>query len=431
MCPRCGGLGYLRVDVPVDDPGFGKLVPCRCKLTELADNRAAALRSESELGVLSRMTFETFVPDGLGQSPEKQANLRWAYEESCRFAQNPQGWLVLRGGYGCGKTHLAAAIANSCIERGIPAMFSTVPDLLDHLRATFAPSSTLLYDEKFEEVRTAPVLILDDLGTESSTAWAQEKLFQIVNYRYNAQLPTVITTNHELEEIPLRLRSRIVDLGLSRVVSITAPDYRRAGIAQDASELSSLSFHGQQTFNTFDLRRGEIADDEYSNLKRAVEISRAFAQDPRDWLILTGSYGCGKTHLAAAIANACTKAGRSALFVLVPDLLDHLRATFSPQSSTPFDRRFDEVRRSPLLVLDDLGIESATPWAREKLYQIFDYRYNARLPTLITTALRIEEVDPRLATRMLDVSRCTLFAILAPAYRGGVMPATNGRRRRR
>ncbi|MCJ7737126.1 MAG: ATP-binding protein [Anaerolineae bacterium] len=214
-------------------------------------------------------------------------------------------------------------------------------------------------------------------------------------------------------------------------MSITAPDYRRAGIAQDASELSTLSFHGQQTFNTFDLRRGEIADDEYSNLKRAVEISRAFAQDPRDWLILTGSYGCGKTHLVAAIANTCTNAGRSALFVLVPDLLDHLRATFSPQSSTPFDRRFDEVRRSPLLVLDDLGIESATPWAREKLYQIFDYRYNARLPTVITTALRIEEVDPRLATRMLDVSRCTLFAILAPAYRGGVMPATNGRRRRR
>jgi len=431
VCPICGGLGYLRVDVPVDDPDFGKLVPCRCRLAALADHRASVLRSESELGVLSRMTFGTFVPEGLGLAPEKQTNLRWAYEESCRFAQDPQGWLILRGGYGCGKTHLAAAIANSCIERGIPAMFTTVPDLLDHLRATFAPSSTSLYDEKFEEVRTAPVLILDDLGTESSTAWAQEKLFQIVNYRYNAQLPTVITTNHELEEIPLRLRSRIVDLGLARVVSITAPDYRRAGITQDTSELSTLALHGQQTFDTFELRRGEIADDEYDNLVRAVEIARSFAQKPCDWLILTGSYGCGKTHLAAAIANSCSKAGHSALFVLVPDLLDHLRATFSPQSATSFDRRFDEVRRSPLLILDDLGIESATPWAREKLYQIFDYRYNARSPTVITTALRIEEIDPRLATRMLDVGRCTLFAILAPAYRGGTIPAKNGQRRRR
>jgi len=71
------------------------------------------------------------------------------------------------------------------------------------------------------------------------------------------------------------------------------------------------------------------------------------------------------------------------------------------------------------LILDDLGTESATPWAREKLYQIFDYRYNARLPTIITTATPIEELDPRLAARMLDVSRCTIFAILVPPYRGG------------
>ena len=54
------------------------------------------------------------------------------------------------------------------------------------------------------------------------------------------------------------------------------------------------------------------------------------------------------------------------------------------------------------------------------MYQIFDYRYNARLPTVITTATPLEELDPRLATRMLDVSRCVPFVILAPAYRGGV-----------
>jgi len=430
VCPICKGLGYLRADVPVEHPDFGKLVPCRCRLTELAEQRAATLRSDSDLRVLSRMTFETFTHDGHGLPPDKQANLRWAYEEARSFAENPKGWLILRGGFGCGKTHLAAAIANFCIERGVAVLFATVPDLLDHLRATFAPNSSVLYDSRFDEVRTAPVLILDDLGTESGTSWAQEKLFQIINYRYNAQLPTVITTNHELEEIPLRLRSRLVDFGLARVVAITAPDYRRAGVAQDQSELSSLSLHSQQTFETFDLRRGEISDDEYANLKRALEIARVFAENPRDWLIFAGTYGCGKTHLAAAIANLYASAGRSALFVLVPDLLDHLRATFSPQSSTSFDRRFDEVRRSALLVLDDLGIESATPWAREKLYQIFDYRYNARLPTVITTAVPIEEIDPRLATRMLDVSRCTLFAIIAPAYRGGAIPSKAGRRRR-
>jgi DNA replication protein DnaC len=419
VCPFCGGLGYVRADAPVDHPDFGKLVPCTCQLAEVAQRRTEALRTLSDLDMLARMTFETFIPEAPGLSPDKQSNLHWAYEEARDFAQNPEGWLILKGGYGCGKTHLAAAIANACVERGQPVLFITVPDLLDHLRAAFAPTSASGYDARFEEVRTVPVLILDDLGTESATPWAQEKLFQIFNYRYNARLPTVITTNHELEEIALRLRSRLVDPDLARIVSITAPDYRRAGVAQDQSDLSSLSLHAYQTFETFDPRKGELSKGEEENLKQALSYARAFAEKPEGWLIFTGTYGCGKTHLAAAIANHNASEGRPALFVVVPDLLDHLRATFNPQSSVSFDQRFEEVRRAPLLVLDDLGTESATPWAREKLYQIFDYRYNARLPTVITTATPIEEIDPRLATRMLDVSLCTPFAILTPPYRGG------------
>ncbi|MEA3340585.1 MAG: ATP-binding protein, partial [Chloroflexota bacterium] len=173
------------------------------------------------------------------------------------------------------------------------------------------------------------------------------------------------------------------------------------------------------TFESFDLRKGELVREEAENLKRAFDIARGFADDPRAWLVFTGTYGVGKTHLAAAIANCRVQDGHPALFVVVPDLLDHLRATFNPQSTMTFFQQFEQVRRVPFLVLDDLGTESATPWAREKLYQIFDYRYNAQLPTVITTATPIEELDPRLATRMLDVSRCTLFGIVVPPYRGG------------
>jgi len=100
--------------------------------------------------------------------------------------------------------------------------------------------------------------------------------------------------------------------------------------------------------------------------------------------------------------------------------LDHLRATFSPSSEARFDKRFDEVRTSPFLVLDDLGTESASPWAQEKLYQLFNHRYNARLPTVITMSQAIDEVDARLRTRMLDVARCTVFGIIAPSYRGSL-----------
>ena len=97
------------------------------------------------------------------------------------------------------------------------------------------------------------------------------------------------------------------------------------------------------------------------------------------------------------------KQGEPVLFIVVPDLLDHLRATFNPSASgSRLDKRFDEVRTAPLLILDDLGTESATAWAREKLYQLFNYRYNARLPTVITSATHIDELEPRLAARLLD-----------------------------
>ncbi len=378
-----------------------------------------SLRALSDLDIMSAMTFETFIPEGHGLPPDKQTNLRWAYEEAHEFAQNPSGWLILKGGYGCGKTHLAAAIANACVEQGQPVLFITVPDLLDHLRAAFSPASATGYDARFEQVRKAPLLILDDLGVESRTPWAQEKLFQIFNYRYNARLATVITTNHELEEIPLRLRSRLVDLDIARIVSMTAPDYRRGGVSQDQSNLSTLNLHTNQTFENFDLRRGELDPEEQESLKEALDKARSFAQNPVGWLLFTGAYGCGKTHLAAATANYRVQHGYPALFVVVPDLLDHLRDTFNPQSTVTFYQQFEEVRRTPFLVLDDLGTESATPWAREKLYQIFDYRYNANLPTIITTAKFLNEIDPRLETRMLDESRCTPAPILAPAYRGG------------
>ncbi len=422
LCPVCGGAGFLRVDVPVGHPDFGKIVPCRCRLEEQEKLRLKRLRAISNLDTMTRFTFDRFVPEGYGLPPHKAENLRQAFEAAREFAAHPRGWLVLLGGYGCGKTHLAAAIANEVVNQGKPAIFVVVPDLLDHLRSTFSPYSEVGYDQRFDEIRSASLLILDDLGAHSSTPWAQEKLFQIFNYRYNAQLPTVVTTNHSLEEIDPRIRSRLVDPELSRIIKIQAPDFRQTGINHGSSDLSSLALHSDQTFDTFDLRTHELDREKAENLKRAFHTAKKFAEDPQDWLAFFGTYGCGKTHLAAAIANEVTRRGETALFVVVPDLLDHLRASFNPNSPTPYDKRFDEIRKSPLLILDDLGTESATPWAEEKLYQLFNYRYNARLPTVITMAKDVD-LKPRLKSLLLDVGRCTPFEILAPSYRG--LPSRN------
>jgi len=422
-CPYCGGLGYVVPDVPATHPGFGRAVVCTCRAAEEEMARQATLLRLSQIGMLQECTFETFLPDGHGLTPDKQRNLRMAYDTALDYAKTPQGWLLFKGGYGCGKTHLAAAIANHRLHMGHPVLFVNTPDLLDHLRSTYGPASETSYDRRFDQVRNAPLLVLDDLGTQSNTEWAQEKLYQIFNHRYNARLPTIITTNEELEAIEIRVRSRMMDLNLVRIVPITAPDFRHTGVDQEQSELSTLGLHGDQTFERFDLRDRELPRAQAENLRRAFETAREFAAEPADWLVLnSAAYGNGKTHLAAAIANYVADQGKPVLFIVVPDLLDHLRATFNPASGVRLDKRFDEIKKAPLLVLDDLGTESATAWAREKLYQLFNYRYAARLPTVITTATPVDEIDPRLATRMLDGSRCTFFLIEAPSYRGGVKP---------
>ncbi|MBV7329391.1 ATP-binding protein [Chloroflexi bacterium TSY] len=200
---------------------------------------------------------------------------------------------------------------------------------------------------------------------------------------------------------------------------ISSPDFR-AGSNPEQGDLSTLNLHKEQKFENFNLNRSDLNAQERTGLKKIVQVAKDFADEPEGWLVLTGDYGCGKTHLAAAIANhQFARSLGSATFVVVPDLLDHLRATFSPMSNTPYDRRFDEIRKAPLLILDDLGTESATPWAKEKLFQILNYRYNAKLPSVITIAEReFDTLERRLLTRIMDVEHCQVCQISAPSYRG-------------
>ena len=431
-CPICKDMGFTLLDVPLGDPDFGKAVPCTCRGDEIAQRRLRRLHNLSNLTGLENHTFDNFIAEPSHLPPEQSYSLNQAFK-SCRyFAEDPEGWLLITGTYGCGKTHLAAAIANAVLAAGESVLFQVVPDLLDHLRATFGPYSDVPYDELFEQIRTTPLLILDDLGAQSSSPWAQEKLFQLFNHRYNAQLPTVITTNQRLENLDPRLRSRLQDVQLVIQVLITAPDFR-AGANPSQSDLSSLKLHREQQFDNFDLARTDLDGQEKVGLKEVYKACQTFAKEPHNWLVLSGTYGCGKTHLAAAIANYQSKnALGTAMFVVVPDLLDHLRASFSPEATTTYDRRFDEIKNAPLLVLDDLGTESATPWAKEKLFQLLNHRYNARLATVITTSATPDEIEPRIRTRMMDVTRCQFCVIRAPGYRGSrSQQEATGRRRKR
>lgn len=218
-CPECGGAGWYKQAVPLGHPAFGVLFPCACKRAAMERRRFEALLARSGLGQYQDKTFATFDPSAPG--------VRAALATASRYAPALTGWLVLLGSYGVGKTHLAAAIAHAALARGVAVYFAVVPDLLDQLRATFDDASDVSFADLFAQMRHVDLLVLDDLGIESATAWAREKLFQIIDFRATERLPLVITSNRPAAAIEPRVLSRINGcLFEQAVVQIAANDYR-------------------------------------------------------------------------------------------------------------------------------------------------------------------------------------------------------------
>ena len=405
--------------MPVGHSEFGQAVPCpSCRNDEESPARRDSLRRYSNLGSLSSVTFAATRAEGPLADPGARRMFTEAFAQAATYAEDPQGWLVLTGPSGSGKTHLAAAIANRCIERQQTTFFIMVADLLDHLRAAYAPDSPTTYDELFEQVRNVPLLVLDDLGVHSATPWAQEKLFQVINHRHNNNLPTVVTVRGPLPRLDESLRTRLEAAdGRSTVLQLGHFNTR---LPKGLGEVPPYMLE-RMTFASFDPAGGLKATREHKeSLYLAVQSAQTFASFPEGWLLFTGSRGSGKTHLAIAIAGESLRQGQNVFYAFVPALLGHLRTTYSPDSPVGFDELFEEVLNTSLLILDDLGSENSTPWAEEKLYHIIVHRHEARLPTIITTASTmdvLEESRPGLSARLVDAMVVDWVPIVAPNYR--------------
>lgn len=239
VCPLCKGAQWLRCDLPPWHPQYRKMVECACLLQKRREKRRQQLHELSGLPAQDLLpTLQTFRPQVRGVQEAFRVTREFINaagairevgdERERRSALGQLGWVVLRGPVGAGKTHLAMALSAAALDLGIETLFSTVPDLLDHLRATFAPTSEIVYDELFERMKKAELLVLDDLGTQRSSSWADEKLFQMFNYRYNHRLPTFITLNERAwEHLDERVRSRMTDASLVQLVVMRdAQDYR-------------------------------------------------------------------------------------------------------------------------------------------------------------------------------------------------------------
>jgi DNA replication protein DnaC len=445
-CPICGGIGLVTLDVPVGHPDFGRAFPCICQKDNFRAREIARLRTMGNLDAYIDKTFDTFEVDftllegeesylrrvfremsagrkiSLTEAQRRAVNI--AAQTALAYAESPTApfkWLLLEGNYGTGKTHLAAAIANRRIEYSDPVLFITAPDLLDYLRSTFGPSSEIAYDDLFDRVRKAPLLVLDDLGAENQTGWAAEKLYQIFNDRHRFELPTVVTTNRDVTQIEPRIRSRLLDQELTRSVKLMIPDRRSPVATWQEIDLTNLDRYAEMTFDRLDLRSDEgLPEADLRRFAETVKAAQAFAAAPEGWLVLTGRPGSGKTHLAAAIAHESNRRGGRTLFVTAADLLNHLRATFYPGSAVGYDKRMEEIKGADILVLDDLTIDEKgmSSWARDKLYEILIYRFDYIRPTVITTAQTLQDMDARLRSRVTNASRSTVEAITVPSYPG-------------
>jgi DNA replication protein DnaC len=424
-CRYCHGARFVRLKVPLDHPDFGQAVPCRCAREQTESDRTERLLRYSNIGALSRLTFANLIARGRSPDSRSQEVYRRSVEDARAFAEDPQGWLVLSGASGCGKTHIAAAVINRLRERGEPSLFMVVPDLLDHLRAAYEPGAGMGYDELFERVRNAPVLVLDDLGAQSSTPWAQEKLFQLINHRFNAQLPTIVTTNLAPDQIDDRLRTRLTDPAAARVYYL---EHRRPAELRSLDVLDHPLIR-EMMFERFDARGVHLTGEDRRRLENAYRQALAFAEKPEGWLLLMGPHGSGKTHLAAAIANYRQARGEPIVFIKVPKLLEFLRRRFSQDDSAGSFEAFEEMEHAPLLILDDLDSQTSINWVRDRLFQLLDHRHTARLPTVVTTALSLDDLGERLASRFVDHAVCSVLVLGESRRTPQPSPQRRGRRK--
>lgn len=180
--------------------------------------RFAELIERSGMGArFQRRRFDTYQRTTSGQQRAWEQAKRYAdnfermrpKKDSLGNMQPPEierNGLFIAGSYGTGKTHLAAAIVNQLLDNGTACICMTMIDLLERIKQTYKAAAGEVNEayilRQYEDI---PLLVIDDIGSEQPSEWSASKIFAIINARYEAYMPTVITTNYSGEELERRM----------------------------------------------------------------------------------------------------------------------------------------------------------------------------------------------------------------------------------
>ena len=200
-CRKCNGLRRGTFSLL----GVTKTVPILCSCQAEAQKKLDAERQQREMeALISRyrsvgMTEPallscTFAND-LGYNPESKTAKN--YVEHWEEMKSTATGLLFWGGVGTGKTFLAACIANALFDKGVQVRMTNFARILNMLTDFHSGSRNELLDE----LNRADLLILDDVGMERNSEFAQEQVFNVIDSRYRSQRPMIVTTNLSLEEI--------------------------------------------------------------------------------------------------------------------------------------------------------------------------------------------------------------------------------------
>ena len=222
-CPRCGGYGYV----------IAKNVasPCDCGIIE-RNGSASRFDVAAIPARYANKTFDTFrVPKGDRQRAQL---LESADSYATSFSKGESSGLMLRGAPGSGKTHIAISILREVIARGFTGKYWNFNDLLTRLRDTYREQSPLSEEELLHPADSMDLLILDDVGAENASEWVRDRLYLIINRRYESAKATIITTNLDEADmesrVGARIASRLCEMCDVQFPAFPAQDWRKANM---------------------------------------------------------------------------------------------------------------------------------------------------------------------------------------------------------